>query len=60
MKGLEEQLPANRFIRIHKSYIVSTASVTSVKKSSVSIGTMELPVGESYKDSLSQIIHPDN
>src|SRR5438552_9925238 len=45
MKAIEEELPASRFLRIHKSYIVSVDGITSVRKNSVFIGQMELPVG---------------
>jgi DNA-binding LytR/AlgR family response regulator len=57
MKTLEEQLPSARFIRIHKSYIVSIAAITSVRKSSVFIGTEEIPVGDNYRDALNQVIN---
>jgi two-component system, LytTR family, response regulator len=55
MKTIEEQLPASSFIRIHKSYIVSIAFITAVRKSSVFIDTLELPVSESYRDSVSTL-----
>src|SRR5438270_2726612 len=35
MKSLEEELPRSQFIRIHKSYIVSKDSITSIKKNSL-------------------------
>lgn len=57
LKALEEQLPA-AFIRIHKSYIVSKDAVTAVKKNSLFLNTLELPIGESYKDVVEQIVHP--
>lgn len=50
MKGVEEELPSSQFIRIHKSYIVSIDSITSVRKSSVFIDQLELPVGETYQN----------
>lgn len=55
MKSIEDVLPGSRFIRIHKSYIVSIASITSVRKNSVFIGQMELPVGDNFKDGLSSL-----
>lgn len=55
MKSVEEQLPATNFIRIHKSYIVSLLHITAVKKTSVFIGTLELPVSDNYRDSMSVI-----
>jgi DNA-binding LytR/AlgR family response regulator len=55
MKSLEEQLPVQKFIRIHKSYFISVDQITAIKKSSVFVGAMELPVGESYKEAVTQI-----
>jgi two-component system, LytTR family, response regulator len=50
MKAMEEQLSASDFIRIHKSFIVSKEHITAVRKSSVFIGTMELPISDNYRD----------
>ncbi len=55
MKSIEEELPAHLFIRIHKSYIISIASITAIRKNSVFIGAMELPVSDNYKDALTAI-----
>jgi len=57
MKSLEEQLPSSKFIRVHKSYIISIAAITSVRKNSVFIGPEEIPVGDNFKDSLSTLIN---
>ena len=56
MKSLEELLPAPRFIRVHKSFIVSVDAVTAIRKNSIFIGTMEIPVSESYPEALSIIV----
>lgn len=55
MKAIEEVLPSAQFLRIHKSYIVSIDSITSVRKSSVFIGQLELPVGETYQGVIEQL-----
>ena len=55
MKTIEDQLPADGFIRIHKSYIVSIAFITAVRKSSVFIDTLELPVSDNYKDNIAAL-----
>ena len=55
MKGVEEELPSSQFIRIHKSYIVSIDSLTAVRKSSVFIDQLELPVGETYQGVIEQL-----
>ena len=52
MKSIEEQLQGQKFIRIHKSYIVSIEHITAIRKNAVFLGTMELPVGDSYKEAL--------
>lgn len=52
MRAIEEQLPADQFIRIHKSYVVSVDSIVAVRKNSVFIKDQELPVGETYRDSI--------
>ncbi|MDE3213009.1 MAG: response regulator transcription factor [Bacteroidota bacterium] len=54
MKAIEDELPADRFLRIHKSFIVSIDYITSLRKSSLFLKEIELPVGEAYKDSLSK------
>ena len=54
-KTLESELPAEKFLRIHKSYIIAIASITAVRKNSIFIGDLELPVGETYRDSLRQL-----
>lgn len=51
-KAMEGELPSDRFLRIHKSYIVSKDGVTAVRKNSVFIGSLELPVGETYRESV--------
>lgn len=55
MKAIEEMLPVSKFIRIHKSYIVSIAAISSVRKTSVMAGSTELPVSDSYQDALLKI-----
>jgi DNA-binding LytR/AlgR family response regulator len=55
MKTIEEQLPAEKFIRIHKSYIVSIAFVTAIRKTSLFINTIELPVSDNYRDAITAI-----
>jgi DNA-binding LytR/AlgR family response regulator len=49
MKSMEEQLPAGRFIRIHKSYIVAIGRVQSLEGNLVLIGDRRLPVSRLLK-----------
>ena len=52
MKSIEEKLSTQKFMRVHKSYIISIAKITSIRKSSVFLGALEIPVSDLYKDAL--------
>ena len=54
-RAMEAELPTGRFLRIHKSYIVPVSGITSVRKNSVFLGELELPVGETYRDAIGQL-----
>jgi two-component system, LytTR family, response regulator len=56
MKAIEEQLPSLLFIRVHKSYILSKSSITSVRKNSIFMGNVELPIGENYKEAVDAFV----
>lgn len=52
MTEMENMLPVRQFIRIHKSYIVAFAKITSVYGNSVEMQKILLPIGLSYKEKL--------
>jgi two-component system, LytTR family, response regulator len=52
MKTMEEQLPSKLFIRIHKSYIAAIPFISAVRKASLFIDKLELPISENYKDAV--------
>jgi DNA-binding LytR/AlgR family response regulator len=54
-RTLEAELPSDKFVRIHKSYIVSIANITAIRKNSLFIKELELPVGETYRETLRQL-----
>lgn len=57
MKAIEEKLLMHRFVRIHKSYIVSADKITAVKRDLININnTIELPLSENYKENLDQFL----
>ncbi|MFZ2783627.1 MAG: response regulator [Sediminibacterium sp.] len=55
MKNMEDHLVPPDFIRIHKSYIVSVKFITAIRKNSVFLNDLELPVSELYKDSIAHL-----
>lgn len=56
LKAIEPELPASKFLRIHKSFIVSIESITSIRKNSVFIKDMELPIGETYREAVEKLL----
>ncbi|HTL09834.1 MAG TPA: LytTR family transcriptional regulator DNA-binding domain-containing protein [Chitinophagaceae bacterium] len=56
LKTFSERLPAKRFIRIHRSYIVSLNHIDSITKKEVEIAEKMLPIGNSYRNNLLEIV----
>ena len=56
MKELEKQLPAQIFLRIHKSYMVNLKKVTHLDNHEMYIGDKPLPIGRAYKSKVKQLI----
>jgi DNA-binding LytR/AlgR family response regulator len=56
LKTLEEQLPPDKFIRIHNSFIVALHAIDVVHKNNVQIRDALLPIGETYKKSFREFI----
>ncbi len=56
LKALEEKLSRSRFMRIHKSFIVSLDKVTSVTKNTVYLGNSMFPVSDQYKDEFNKFV----
>lgn len=50
IKGMLEKLPQDRFIRVHKSYIVAKDKVQTVKGTILTIDDKEIPIGLTFKD----------
>ena len=49
LNGIVERLPENKFVRIHRSYVVNKNKVESFQKNKVKIHSAELPIGKLYK-----------
>jgi DNA-binding LytR/AlgR family response regulator len=47
---MEEKLPAEQFLRIHKSYIISVNKIEAFTANTIEIQNKELPIGRSYKN----------
>lgn len=49
LKSLEEQLPPDRFIRVHRSYIVQPAKIRTIERNRIVFGKEYIPVSEGYR-----------
>lgn len=56
LKAMEEKLPPRRFMRIHRSFIVALDKIESVRRLTVQIGAVTIPVGDQYKDVFMQFL----
>ena len=56
LKALETQLPEEQFIRIHNSYIVAFDAIEAIDKEKVQIGSIFLPISDTYRKSFKEFI----
>ncbi len=60
MKKMEEALPEQHFVRVHKSYIVALNKIDSIERSRICIQDKIIPVGDTYRDQFFKIIDAKN
>lgn len=56
ISGLEEKLPAEKFYRIHRSYIVNIKAITSIEGFTVKINKHELPISRNERDAFVELV----
>lgn len=56
MKDMLKKLPANNFVRVHRSYIVPLKRIESVRNKRIKMGDKMIPVGDSYAESFYKIL----
>jgi two-component system LytT family response regulator len=56
LKSLEAQLPADKFIRIHHSYIIALKAIETIHRGEVQIGAHFIPISDSYRKSFKEFI----
>lgn len=56
LKALEEKLPSRRFMRIHRSFIISLDQINAVSRNTVQIGDKNIPVSDQYKEAFNQFL----
>lgn len=56
LKSLEEMLPADRFMRVHRSFIVQGCKITTIDRNRIVFGKQYIPISDTYKTAVSQFI----
>jgi len=56
LKTLEEQLPVDKFIRIHNSFIVAVEAIEVIHKGEVQIGNALIPISDTYRKTFKEFI----
>jgi len=56
LKALEEKLPSSKFMRVHRSFIVSLDKISAISKNSIFIDKIEITVGEQYKEAFKIVV----
>lgn len=52
MKGMENKLSSENFLRVHRSYIVRLEKIKAIEETIIIIGKKLIPIGDSYRSSL--------
>lgn len=56
MKNIEEKLPSDTFVRVHKSFIVSVAKIDAIENNRIMIGDKHIPIGNQYKNDFNNFL----
>lgn len=54
LKTVEERLPAAKFIRVHRSYIVAIAKIDTIQDGALVINAKPIPVADTYRAALNK------
>jgi DNA-binding LytR/AlgR family response regulator len=57
LKNFAEKLPDNRFLRVHKSFIVSLNKINMIENNRIVINGQRIPVGESFRIPFLDMVH---
>jgi len=50
LKSVFEKLPVGRFMRVHRSFIISLKNIRSVRKKHIFLGSLKIPIGDTYNE----------
>ena len=56
LKEFEKKLPADDFVRVHRSYIIAVQYIDCISRNEILIGNHSIPVGDAFRNSLNVFI----
>lgn len=56
LKMVESKLPAQHFMRVHRSYIVNLDKIDTIERSRIVFGKVYIPITDQYKDSFQEFL----
>jgi DNA-binding LytR/AlgR family response regulator len=54
LKSIEEKLPPAKFVRVHRSYIVSLNKIDFIQDGAITIGKASVPIADTYRPGLNK------
>jgi two-component system response regulator LytT len=56
LKALESKLPQDKFMRVHRSFIVNLEKIHTIERSRIVFGKVYIPVSEQYKEKFQKFL----
>ena len=56
LKTMEESLPAERFVRVHRSFIVNVERIRTIERNRIVFGKVYIPISDTYKEAFMQLL----
>ncbi len=60
LRNMAEKLPADEFVRVHKSYIVSISKIGTISRNRIIMGDKYIPIGDNFKEEFYAILNKNN
>jgi DNA-binding LytR/AlgR family response regulator len=59
LSAMENLLSDHKFLRVHRSFMVSVDKITGYSALSVQVNSTEIPIGRLYKQAVMELLHPE-
>jgi len=56
LKKLEEELPSNKFMRVHRSFIIALDKIEAIERSQAIINKQYIPIADQFKQKFQEFV----